>query len=106
MAELREEVARIHKAKDAYVEAHPEQRNLIYRSHGPRRDGEAAIAAATAAAARLEETKALFGKNGLPKHPERSIYYDRVMNPYGIPPPGMPYIERRKQLSLIPTELN
>jgi len=28
------------------------------------------------------------------KRPERSIYYDPVMNPYGAPPPGMPYKER------------
>lgn len=30
----------------------------------------------------------------LPKYPERSIYYDAVFNPTGMPPPGMPYRER------------
>lgn len=29
----------------------------------------------------------------LPKYPERSIYYDPIYNPYGVPPPGMPYKE-------------
>lgn len=29
------------------------------------------------------------------RNPERSIYYDPVLNPYGAPPPGMPYAERR-----------
>jgi len=38
----------------------------------------------------------VFDKNGLPRHPERSIYYDPVMNPYGVAPPGMPYMERRE----------
>jgi hypothetical protein len=28
-----------------------------------------------------------------PKDPTRSIYYDPVFNPYGAPPPGMPYRE-------------
>lgn len=43
----------------------------------------------------MDRTRKLFDKNGLPIHPERSIYYDPVMNPFGVPPPGMPYIERR-----------
>lgn len=43
----------------------------------------------------VDRTRKLFDKNGLPIHPERSIYYDPVMNPFGVPPPGMPYIERR-----------
>ncbi|ORY87788.1 hypothetical protein BCR37DRAFT_332358, partial [Protomyces lactucae-debilis] len=29
----------------------------------------------------------------LPKDPTRSVYYDAVFNPYGVPPPGMPYKE-------------
>ncbi|KAG6878169.1 hypothetical protein C0993_011242 [Termitomyces sp. T159_Od127] len=36
----------------------------------------------------------IFNKKGLPRHPERSIYYDPVMNPYGVAPPGMQYMER------------
>ncbi|KZT62598.1 hypothetical protein CALCODRAFT_138686 [Calocera cornea HHB12733] len=93
LAELRAEVTRINAAKDAYVEAHPEQRKLVYRSRAPRpaatgpgQDG--------AAGAGLKEDRSLFGKNGLPLRPDRSVYYDAVMNPYGMPPPGMPYVER------------
>lgn len=33
---------------------------------------------------------------GVPRIPKRSIYYDPVFNPYGNPPPGMPYRERSK----------
>jgi hypothetical protein len=28
------------------------------------------------------------------RDPRRSVYYDEVWNPYGIPPPGMPWKER------------
>jgi len=30
------------------------------------------------------------------RDPTRSIYYDPVLNPYGAPPPGQPYLEYRK----------
>ena len=28
------------------------------------------------------------------RDPKRSVYYDEVWNPYGVPPPGMPWKER------------
>jgi len=28
------------------------------------------------------------------RDPRRSVYYDEVYNPYGVPPPGMPWKER------------
>jgi len=43
-----------------------------------------------------EEPVGLYDKNGRLKHPERSIYFDPVFNPFGAPPPGMPYREKRK----------
>lgn len=75
--------------KDEYVKEHPEQRKLVYR---PRKQekGEDQKEAPPA-----EQKRNLFNKHGLPRHPERSVYYDPVMNP---PPPGMPYIERRECL--------
>lgn len=39
----------------------------------------------------------MFKKNGLPRHPERSIYYDASLNPFGVAPPGMPYMQRAKR---------
>lgn len=48
----------------------------------------------------LPRKRNYFDKNGLPRHPERSVYYDKVMNPYGVAPPGMPYMERREYSSL------
>lgn len=32
------------------------------------------------------------------RDPTRSIYYDPVLNPFGAPPPGQPYLEYRKIL--------
>jgi hypothetical protein len=82
---------KINKKKEEYVEDHPEQRKLVYRPRRRKEDEEA----------KTEESKGpqkrnLFNKNGLPRHPERSIYYDPVMNPFGVAPPGMPYMERRE----------
>ncbi|KDQ18229.1 hypothetical protein BOTBODRAFT_143852 [Botryobasidium botryosum FD-172 SS1] len=85
LTELRAEVQRIKKAKSDYVAAHPEHRKYVY--------GEAS-GSNTGKGNNDDDGKSLFGKNGLPRHPERSIYYDPTLNPYGMPPPGMPYIER------------
>lgn len=87
LAILRAELAKLRKAKEDYVKDHPEHRNLVYASSRKRNtDGNAQAG---------PSDRNLFGKDGLPLHPERSIYYDPVMNPYGMPPPGMPYIEKR-----------
>ncbi|KZO96378.1 hypothetical protein CALVIDRAFT_537153 [Calocera viscosa TUFC12733] len=85
LSDLQSEVSRINAAKDAFVEAHPEQRKLVFRARAAKPvDPQGGV----------KEDRSLFGKNGLPLHPERSVYYDSVMNPYGMPPPGMPYVER------------
>ena len=75
--------------KDEYVKEHPEQRKLVYRRRQEKGEDQKE-------APPVEQKRNLFNKHGLPRHPERSIYYDPVMNPYGVPPPGMPYVERRK----------
>lgn len=38
----------------------------------------------------------LYNPDGTLRDPKRSIYYDATYNPFGVPPPGMPYAERRK----------
>ena len=87
LAELKSELEHINKKKAEYVEEHPEQRRLVYRR---RKEGEPEIELP------VLKKRNLFKKNGLPRHPERSIYYDPVMNPFGVAPPGMPYMERRE----------
>ncbi|KAJ7292743.1 hypothetical protein C8J57DRAFT_1266940 [Mycena rebaudengoi] len=84
LVEAKAELEKIYQKKEEYLKEHPEQRRLVYRH---RKDGE-----------KEEEIvlpkRNFFDKNGLPRHPERSIYYDPKMNPFGVAPPGMPYQER------------
>ena len=87
--ELKAELEKINKKKEEWVAEHPEHKKLVFRQRKPQgTKDEQAIP--------QPQNRNLFNKHGLPRHPERSIYYDPVMNPYGVPPPGMPYIERRK----------
>jgi len=88
LKELKEELAKINKKKEDYVAEHPEHRKLVFKS---RRQTDSALESELRP---VPQSRRLFNKNGLPRHPERSIYYDPVMNPYGVPPPGMPYVER------------
>ncbi|KAF5323490.1 hypothetical protein D9611_005523 [Ephemerocybe angulata] len=94
LAELKAELEKINTKKAEYVEEHPEARRLVYkakrREGGEKEEEEKPIPA----------SRNMFNKKGLPRHPERSIYYDPVMNPYGVPPPGLPYMER----ALLPGE--
>ncbi|KAG2755417.1 hypothetical protein P692DRAFT_20844310 [Suillus brevipes Sb2] len=87
LAELKAELNKIMAKKEEYVQEHPEQRKLVYRA---RRDKDEVNKEEPV----VEQKRNVFNKHGLPRHPERSIYYDAVMNPYGVPPPGMPYMER------------
>jgi hypothetical protein len=93
LKQLKSELERINKKKEDYVEEHPEQRKLVYRARRQQHDEEKERSGG-------ERTRNLFKKNGLPRKPERSIYYHPVMNPFGLPPPGHPYMERRASLSL------
>ncbi|KAG9314161.1 WW domain binding protein 11-domain-containing protein [Chiua virens] len=85
---LKNELAKIMEKKDEYVKEHPEQRKLVYRARKQEKAEDQKEAPS------VEQKRNLFNKHGLPRHPERSIYYDPAMNPYGVPPPGMPYVER------------
>lgn len=90
LTEVKAELEKINQKKEEYVKEHPEHRRLVYRPRRQHTDSD-----------KPEEelvlpTRNLFKANGLPRHPERSIYYDPVMNPFGVAPPGMPYRERGK----------
>ena len=95
LTELKTELEKINKKKEEYVAEHPEHRKLVYRQRRDNKEKEKETEAA------VPQTRNLFKKNGLPRHPERSIYYDPVLNPFGVPPPGMPYAERRASFSIV-----
>ncbi|KAG6811575.1 hypothetical protein H0H92_006824 [Tricholoma furcatifolium] len=86
LAELKAELEKINRKKAEYVAEHPEHRRLVYRPR--RKEGDDAPEEI------ILPKRKIFDKKGLPLHPERSIYYDPVMNPFGVAPPGMPYMER------------
>jgi hypothetical protein len=88
LAELKAELEKINRKKAEYVAEHPEQRRLVYRPR--RKEGD------NVAEEPVLLKRNLFDKNGLPRHPERSIYYDPVLNPFGVAPPGMPFMQRRE----------
>ena len=91
LAELKADLGNIMTKKEEYVKEHPEHRKLVYR---PRRDQGDSTQPPPAPG---EQKRNLFDKRGRPRHPERSIYYHPVLNPYGVPPPGMPYVEKRER---------
>ncbi|KAF7793448.1 hypothetical protein EIP86_004560 [Pleurotus ostreatoroseus] len=88
LKEVKEELEKINKKKEDYVAEHPDHRKLVFRARRVESGREQEQDAPK------PQKRNLFNKHGLPRHPERSIYYDPVMNPYGVPPPGMPYVER------------
>jgi len=80
----------VNETKEKYVEAHPEARDKIFKPRQPRRDGENEAEGSGSAQSHL------YGEDGKLRDPTRSVYYDPVYNPFGVPPPGMPYKERSK----------
>lgn len=94
LKDLKSDLEKINKKKAEYVEEHPEHRKLVFKARRrDNKDGED----------KEEEIpvirkRNMFDKNGVPRHPERSIYYDPVMNPFGVAPPGMPYLQRGRSL--------
>ncbi|CDZ97917.1 Uncharacterized conserved low complexity protein [Phaffia rhodozyma] len=88
---LQSELTYVQKQKAEYVEKHPEHRSIVYKREDERekeaRERDEAKGKARAAAG-------LYDEQGKLRHPERSIYYDPVLNPFGVPPPGMPYREK------------
>ena len=75
------------KTKEAYVKAHPEAHDRVFKQHRDKDRGEDDEAGPS-------DPNGLYGEDGKLRDPTRSVYYDPVYNPYGVPPPGMPYKER------------
>ncbi|KAI0077454.1 hypothetical protein K474DRAFT_1088865 [Panus rudis PR-1116 ss-1] len=89
LSSLKQELEKINKKKEEWVAEHPEHRKLVFKARRSNRDKDDEEEEKV-----VRKSRNVFNKKGLPRHPERSIYYDPVLNPYGMPPPGMPYMER------------
>ncbi|ORY33948.1 WW domain binding protein 11-domain-containing protein [Naematelia encephala] len=95
---LNTELAHVIKTKEAYVKAHPEARDRVFKtgahSDRPKRDGDG-----DEDGEGKQDMSHLYDENGRLRDPTRSIYFDPVYNPWGVPPPGMPYRERTPEES-------
>lgn len=80
---LKAELKKAKEAKDKYLEKHPEHKKFIY-PHSQEQKAEEAS----------DHGRGLFRPDGKPRFPEKSVYYHPVFNPWGAPPPGMPYAEK------------
>lgn len=97
------------KAKEAYVKENPDEKDKVFKPRGAgggggggRRqdDGEGEEdengASGSGTGTGMRGRERLYDENGRLRDPTRSAYYDPVYNPWGVPPPGMAYKERRK----------
>ncbi|KAH8925899.1 hypothetical protein BT69DRAFT_1331741 [Atractiella rhizophila] len=93
--ELKAEVKKISKAKEDYLKEHPEERDKIIKKPGQAQgDYKSNLKEQVESAQRKGGERNIFKKDGTLVNPKKSVYYDPVYNPYGVPPPGMPYLER------------
>ncbi|WRT66424.1 uncharacterized protein IL334_003380 [Kwoniella shivajii] len=86
LTELESELSYINRTKEAYVAEHPESRDKVFHIRKPKEGGEGSSSS--------HNDFSKYDENGRLRDPKRSVYYDPVYNPFGVPPPGMPYMEK------------
>jgi hypothetical protein len=114
LGELEKELKHITTLKEKYVKDHPEAKDQIFKPRGERRPNEQKSGQDGHCDSEREPGGQQDGgwkvpgssrsgdpmghlfdpKTGTYKDPKRSVYYDPTYNPFGAPPPGMPYRER------------
>lgn len=89
LKKLEDELKQVNKLKEKYVAAHPDARDRVFHTgkHAPREHNENE-------GPKPDPMAHLYNPDGTLRDPKKSYYYDPVYNPYGVPPPGMPYRER------------
>jgi hypothetical protein len=99
----------VQKTKEAYVKEHPDAKDQIFkpkhagqgvRRGGPEEGDEDEDEDENGASGSGSGRGRLYDAQGRLRDPTRSAYYDPVYNPWGAPPPGMPYKERRELASV------
>lgn len=116
LGELEKELKHIITLKEKYVKDHPEEKDKIFKPRGERRnnldkqptqDGEGTSSGQGdgwrdpgSGSKSGDPMGHLYDqRTGLYKDPKRSVYYDPTYNPFGAPPPGMPYREKSTSIS-------
>lgn len=85
------------------MKEHPEARDKVFgrpKGIGGWRAGDEDDAQAEDESGKGKGRERLYDEQGRLRDPTRSVYYDPVYNPWGVPPPGMPYQERRESLPM------
>ncbi|KAL7421656.1 hypothetical protein Q5752_003425 [Cryptotrichosporon argae] len=93
LAKLEAERDYVAKLKKKYVDEHPDARDRVYHT-GAHRDRAGRTGQQDDDDEGDERDEGVWNRDGTLKDPKRSYYYDPVYNPFGVPPPGMPYRER------------
>ncbi|KAJ1018805.1 hypothetical protein NDA16_004610 [Ustilago loliicola] len=92
---LQAEVANVKRVKEEYIRKHPDQRNFVRGyEDGARSSSNQKINPPSPSSTTSQTQAAPSIAQSTQRDPRWSIYYDPVFNPYGAPPPGMPYLEK------------
>jgi inosine triphosphate pyrophosphatase len=97
LAKAESELKYVSRLKDKYVAAHPEAKDKIFTAHGDKRrrhPGQGHDDDDDEHEPRPDPMTHLYNADGTLRDPKKSAYYDPTYNPFGVPPPGMPYRER------------
>lgn len=88
------------------MKEHPEAKDRVFKPWTDKRskqeeneDGEEggnamASGSGGGSGSRGDALSHLYDEEGRLRDPKKSLYYDAVYNPFGVPPPGMPYRQR------------
>ena len=93
---LQDEVANVNRIKEEYIRKHPDQRNFVrgYEEPSSNSDNQIVTTSTSIAVRNTTRNVPAAASQTTSRDPRWSIYYDAVFNPYGDPPPGMPYLEK------------
>ncbi|SNX84846.1 uncharacterized protein MEPE_03555 [Melanopsichium pennsylvanicum] len=94
---LRTEVVKVKRIKEEYIRKHPNQRNFVrgYEDNATSSFAtKQAIGSSSSFISSRHPSAPSLTPQSTTRDPRWSVYYDHVFNPYGAPPPGMPYVEK------------
>lgn len=94
LAKLEADLKFVLKQKEKYVAAHPEARDKVFGNNEKRRGRYDAPEHEDGDEFKPDPMAHLYNPDGTLRDPKKSAYYDPTYNPFGVPPPGMPYRER------------
>lgn len=98
----KKKLASMMKTKEDYLKDHPEDRKSVFPTRKRPATDTGTIPGVTAPPPIKKADRNVFNSKGLPRHPERSVWFDPVFIPSGMPPPGQLYREKGTILFFFP----